>query len=205
MHAIDLELKLFQHAILVQLVIVKPERATMAKKKARNAKPERASSMVEVPGQQPRPAECALGQQESPNDSPLFPVVGIGASAGGLMAFEAFFSAMPPATDPGMAFVLMQHLAPDHKSLLTEIIRRYTRMQIFEVEDGMVVEPNHASIIPPGRDMALLNGRLHLLEQTSTRGVRLPIDYFSIPWPRTSTSGPSSPRAMWLQPVMSLA
>ena len=71
-----------------------------------------------------------------------FPIVGIGASAGGLAAFEAFFSGMPAETDSGMAFVLVQHLAPDHKSILTELVKRYTQMQVFEVEDGMVVQPN---------------------------------------------------------------
>lgn len=107
-----------------------------------------------------------------------FPIVGIGASAGGLAAFEAFFSGMPAATDPGMAFVLVQHLAPDHKSILTDLIRRYTRMQVFEVEDGMVVQVNCAYIIPPNRDMAFLNGTLQLLEPTAPRGHRLPINFF---------------------------
>jgi two-component system, chemotaxis family, CheB/CheR fusion protein len=107
-----------------------------------------------------------------------FPVVGIGASAGGLAAFEAFFSGMPPGSDPGMAFVLVQHLAPDHKSILTDLIRQYTRMQVFEVEDGMEVRPNCAYIIPPGRDMAFLNGTLQLLEPMAPRGRRLPIDFF---------------------------
>ena len=107
-----------------------------------------------------------------------FPVVGIGASAGGLAAFEAFFSGMPSGNQPGMAFVLVQHLAPDHKSILTDLIRRYTRMRVFEVEDGMTVDPNCAYIIPPGRDMAFLNGTLQLLEPTSPRGQRLPIDFF---------------------------
>jgi two-component system CheB/CheR fusion protein len=109
---------------------------------------------------------------------PDFPIVGIGASAGGLAAFEAFFSGMPAGTDPGMAFVLVQHLAPDHKSILTELIRRYTRMQVFEVEDGMVVQPNCAYIIPPKCDMAFLNGALHLFEPSAPRGLRLPIDFF---------------------------
>ncbi|MBN1127600.1 MAG: PAS domain-containing protein [Chitinispirillaceae bacterium] len=109
---------------------------------------------------------------------PGFPVVGIGASAGGLAAFEAFFSGMPVDTDPGMAFVLVQHLAPDHKSILTELIRRYTRMQVFEVEDGMKVLPNCAYIIPPNRDMAFLNGALQLMEPSAPRGQRLPIDFF---------------------------
>ena len=118
-------------------------------------------------------SEC-LAVRELPD----FPVVGIGASAGGLAAFEAFFSGMPADKDPDMAFVLVQHLAPDHKSILTELIRRYTRMQVFEVEDGMVVRPNCAYIIPPGRDMAFLNGALQLLEPGEPRGHRLPINFF---------------------------
>jgi len=107
-----------------------------------------------------------------------FPIVGIGASTGGLAAFEAFFAGMPTDVDPGMAFVLVQHLAPDHKSILTDLVRRYTRMQVFEVEDGMTVEPNCTYIIPPGRDMAFLNGSLQLLEPITPRGQRLPIDFF---------------------------
>ena len=107
-----------------------------------------------------------------------FPVVGIGASAGGLAAFEAFFSGMPPDRDPNMAFVLVQHLAPDHKSILTELIQRYTRMQVFEVADGTQVRRNCAYIIPPNRDMAFLNGALHLLEPAFPRGQRMPIDFF---------------------------
>lgn len=107
-----------------------------------------------------------------------FPIVGIGASAGGLAAFEAFFSGMPANIDPGMAFVLVQHLAPDHKSILTDLIRRYTTMQVFEVEDGMVVQINCTYIIPPNRYMAFLNGKLHLLEPTAPRGQRLAIDFF---------------------------
>ncbi len=107
-----------------------------------------------------------------------FAIVGIGASAGGLAAFEAFFAGMPADEDPGMAFVLVQHLAPDHKSILTDLVRRYTRMQVFEVEDGMVVRPNCTYIIPPNCDMAFLNGALQLLEPVAPRGQRLPIDFF---------------------------
>src|SRR5215472_9776704 len=116
------------------------------------------------------------GSESSPGRG--FSIVGIGASAGGLAAFEAFFSGLPADTDPGLAFVLVQHLAPDHKSILTDLIRRYTRLQVFEVEDGMVVRPNCAYIIPPGRDMACLGGTLSLLEPTAPRGQRLPIDFF---------------------------
>jgi two-component system, chemotaxis family, CheB/CheR fusion protein len=107
-----------------------------------------------------------------------FPIIGIGASAGGLAAFEAFFSGMPDEIEPGMAFVLVQHLAPDHKSILTELVQRYTRMEVFEVEDGMSVRPNCAYIIPPGRDMAFIGGTLQLLEPSAPRGQRMPIDFF---------------------------
>ena len=107
-----------------------------------------------------------------------FPIVGIGASAGGLAAFEAFFSGMPATVNPGMAFVLVQHLAPDHTSILTDLIRGYTRMQVFEVSDGMVVHPDCVYIIPPNRDMAFINGVLTLLEPSMPRGQRLPIDFF---------------------------
>ena len=106
-----------------------------------------------------------------------FPIVGIGASAGGLAAFEAFFSGMPLDDEPGMAFVLVQHLAPDHGSILTELIQRTTHMKVFEVEDGMTVQVNCAYIIPPNRDMAFLDGTLELLEPSAPRGHRLPIDF----------------------------
>ncbi|MEI7847957.1 MAG: CheR family methyltransferase [Chloroflexota bacterium] len=77
-----------------------------------------------------------------------------------------------------MAFVLVQHLAPDHKSILTDLIKRYTRMHVYEVEDGVIVQPNCAYIIPPNHDMAFLNGTLQLLEPGKPRGLRLPIDFF---------------------------
>jgi two-component system CheB/CheR fusion protein len=107
-----------------------------------------------------------------------FPIVGIGASAGGLAAFEAFFANMPAATESGMAFVLVQHLDPDHKSMLTDLVRRYTQMQVYEVADGMEIQPNCVYIIPPNKDMAVIHGRLHLMDPVASRGLRLPIDYF---------------------------
>ena len=107
-----------------------------------------------------------------------FPVVGIGASAGGLAAFEAFFSAISLNIDTGMAFVLIQHLAPGHKSLLAEIVRRYTPLPVFEAVDGMVVEPNCVYVVPPKVDTAILNGALQLLEATDNSVHSLPIDYF---------------------------
>jgi two-component system CheB/CheR fusion protein len=106
-----------------------------------------------------------------------FPIIGVGASAGGLAAIEAFFSGMPVDGDPGMAFVLVQHLDPDHKSLLAELIQRRTRMPVTEAVDGMVVQANCVYIIPPNRDMAFLNGTLQLLEPVAPRGHRLPVDF----------------------------
>jgi two-component system CheB/CheR fusion protein len=106
-----------------------------------------------------------------------FPIVGVGASAGGLVAFEAFFSGMPADVDPGMAFVLVQHLDPDHASILSDLIRRCTRMPVYEVEDAMVVKVNCVYVIPPNHEMAYSNGTLHLLEPVVPRGHRLPIDY----------------------------
>jgi two-component system CheB/CheR fusion protein len=121
----------------------------------------------------------AAQQLDAPKaDSPFFPIVGIGASAGGLAAFEAFFRAMPVDVDPGMAFVLVQHLAPDHKSLLSELIGRCTRLKVFEVKEGMPVAPNCAYIIPPNSEMAFERGVLRLTRPTSPRGKRLPIDFF---------------------------
>jgi two-component system CheB/CheR fusion protein len=105
-----------------------------------------------------------------------FHVVGIGASAGGLEAFEHFFTNMP--ADSGMAFVLIPHLAPEHKSIMAELLKRYTKMDIFQAEDGMRANPNCVYIIPPNKDMTMLKGTLQLLEPVGRRGLRHPIDFF---------------------------
>ena len=107
-----------------------------------------------------------------------FPVVGIGASAGGLAAFEAFFSGVPEGEDPGMAFVLVQHLAPDHKSLLCELIGRCTSMPVFEVQDGMRVQVNCVYVIAPNSTMTFARGVLHMQAPLEPHGQRLPIDHF---------------------------
>lgn len=125
-------------------------------------------------GSEKPPAEKIAPAAETPGH-PL-PIVGIGASAGGLEAFEKFFTNMP--ADSGMAFVLIQHLDPTHKSMLAELVKRYTAMNVYEVEDGMKVEANCIYTIPPNRDMALFRGRLQLMEPVAPRGARAPIDYF---------------------------
>ncbi len=126
---------------------------------------------------QPKTQKKPLNQNDpkSKNDN-NFPIVGIGASAGGLEAFEKFFAHMPP--DSGMAFVLVQHLSSPHKSILDDLVQRLTRMKVSVVRDGVKVEPNCAYIIPPNKDMALLHGKLHLMEPGAPRGLRLPIDFF---------------------------
>ncbi|HEY3415454.1 MAG TPA: chemotaxis protein CheB, partial [Armatimonadota bacterium] len=131
-------------------------------------------SSAPAPDAVARPAPKVAAPRHATN----FPIVGIGASAGGLAAFEAFFRHMPAETDRGIAFVLVQHLAPDHTSLLGELIQRFTRMRVSEVEDGMFVERNHVYIIPPNADLSLFHGRLHLLEPSAPKGIPLPIDHF---------------------------
>lgn len=103
-------------------------------------------------------------------------IVGIGASAGGLEAFEHFFGHMPSTS--GMAFVLVPHLSPEHKSLLPELLKRFTQMEIFQAEEGMKVRPNHVYIIPPNKNLAIYKGVLSLEPPTEQRGVRHPIDFF---------------------------
>ncbi|EMB15028.1 chemotaxis protein CheB [Rhodopirellula europaea] len=103
-------------------------------------------------------------------------VIGIGASAGGLAPIEEFFDHMPP--DTGMSFVVIQHLSPDFKSLMDELLARHTKMTIHKVTDGMQVEPNTIYLIPPEKNMALSAGKLLLTQQDHARGLNLPIDIF---------------------------
>jgi len=105
-----------------------------------------------------------------------FSIVGIGASAGGLEAFEQFFRKVPP--DSGMAFVLVSHLDPSHASILTEILQRTTTMPVVEAQDQMKVAPNSVYAIPPNRDMAIFHGALQLSVPDQPRGLRMPIDAF---------------------------
>lgn len=102
-------------------------------------------------------------------------IVGVGASAGGLEAFTQLLKALPP--DTGMAFVLVQHLAPTHASALAEILSRATQMPVMEVQDEPSVEPNRVYVIPPGRSMVIAGGALHLLPRQG-RGAHHPIDQF---------------------------
>jgi len=103
-----------------------------------------------------------------------FTIVGIGASAGGLEALEQFLQHVPERT--GMAFAIVQHLDPTHKGMLVELLQRATAMPVIQVKDRLKVEPNRVYVIPPNKDMSILNGRLHLFPRPS--GLNLPIDFF---------------------------
>ena len=105
-----------------------------------------------------------------------FPIVGIGASAGGLEALEQFFVNMPK--DNGMAFVVIQHLDPNHVGIMPELLQRITPMKVFQASDQLTVNPNCVYVIPPNKSLSLLNGALHLFDPVESRGLRLPIDIF---------------------------
>ncbi|MBF0255860.1 MAG: PAS domain-containing protein, partial [Gammaproteobacteria bacterium] len=102
--------------------------------------------------------------------------VGIGASAGGLEAIDTFFKNMPP--DSGCAFIVVQHLSPDHKSLMLELLSKRTEMPLSRATEGMLVESNHIYLIPPNHDLRIFHGKLLLNEQDRHGGINLPIDIF---------------------------
>ncbi|MCU7806350.1 MAG: PAS domain S-box protein [Candidatus Thiodiazotropha sp. (ex Semelilucina semeliformis)] len=123
--------------------------------------------------------EASLAPSTKPSigpDKKGFPIVALGASAGGLEAFETFFKAMPH--DSGIAFVLVAHLDPTHVSLLPELVQKHSKMQVHQVKDGMKVACNHVYVIPPNKNLRILNGTLQLFDLTRPRGANLPIDSF---------------------------
>jgi two-component system CheB/CheR fusion protein len=103
-------------------------------------------------------------------------IVGIGASAGGLESLEHFFANLPP--NPGMAFVVVQHLSPDFKSMMDELLSRHSDMPVTLAEDGVEVEANHVYLLPPKKEMVIQNHRLLLSEKERIHGLTLPIDHF---------------------------
>ncbi|MEW7983548.1 MAG: chemotaxis protein CheB [Candidatus Sedimenticola endophacoides] len=102
--------------------------------------------------------------------------IGIDASAGGLEAIDAFFKQMPP--DSGCAFIVVQHLSPDHKSLMAELLSKRTEMPVSRAEEGMQVEPDHVYLIPTNHNLRIFHGKLLLSEQTRDGGINLPIGIF---------------------------
>ena len=124
----------------------------------------------------PKSAEPAKEKTPKPKDDSQFPIVGIGASAGGLEALEQFFSNMP--NDNGMAFVVIQHLDPTHVGIMPELLQRITPMKVMQASDRLKVKPNCVYVIPPNKSMSLLNDALYLFDPVESRGLRLPIDIF---------------------------
>jgi two-component system CheB/CheR fusion protein len=120
--------------------------------------------------------DTAISETKAIHPVPSSPVVGVGASAGGLEAFEQFFANMP--LDIGMAFILVPHLDPGHASMMTELLRRVTKLEVNEAVDGTKVKPNCIYVIPPNKEISITHGRLSLEPLKRVLGVRLPIDSF---------------------------
>jgi hypothetical protein len=131
------------------------------------SKPERRSRKSAAPALKIASASPALAS---------FPIVGIGASAGGLDALEHFLARVPK--NSGMAFVIVQHLDPTYKGVMPELLQRATSMKVIQVKDRTRVRPDCVYVIPPNKDMSILRGVLHLLAPVAPRGLRLPIDFF---------------------------
>jgi two-component system CheB/CheR fusion protein len=105
-----------------------------------------------------------------------FPIVGIGASAGGLETLEAFFSKMPP--EANMAFVIIQHLSPNFKSIMASLLAKHTHMSVSEIENGNTLAPNCVYLTPPNKNVAIFNRTLHLMEPVKSGAINMPIDFF---------------------------
>jgi chemotaxis protein methyltransferase CheR/two-component system CheB/CheR fusion protein len=109
-------------------------------------------------------------------DTPV--IIGVGASAGGLEALELFFTHLPP--ESGVAFVVIQHMDPTHPAMLSEILQGRTLMKVVEASDDDKASPNCVYVIPPNKDLSIIDGHLHLINPVAERGFRLPIDDFFI-------------------------
>jgi two-component system CheB/CheR fusion protein len=110
------------------------------------------------------------------DDTSDFVIAALGASAGGLEPLETFFKQMP--AESGIAFVIIQHLAPDHETALPQLLGRHTEMPVEQAEDNMLVVPNRVYVIPPNATLTIKNSVLHVASPVQTRGSRTPIDRF---------------------------
>lgn len=122
------------------------------------------------PGQEPSEESPVYSEKSS-----SFSIVAIGASAGGLEAFSQLLDNLPP--DTGMAFIFIQHLAPTHHSILSELLTRDTKMPVYEIKDGMEVKPDSVYVIPPGFNLSILDGKLQLVSRDN-KTLNMPVDYF---------------------------
>ena len=131
-----------------------------------------------------KPENRTVNPKEAVSQPPL--VIGIGASAGGLEALQQFFDYMPP--NSGLSFVVVQHLSPDYKSLMADILGKHTEMAVYQAEDSMAVEGDTVYLIPPKKYLEIREGRLRLSDAPGT--LNHPIDAFSLLWRRRRKSIP---------------
>ncbi len=156
--------------------------ARQRKRRTRNTSSsgsDRRTAWVQTPpgGGDGYPAETGPGQSEQPvSRGPRFPIVAVGASAGGLEAFSHLLRNLPAR--PGMGFVFVQHLDPTHGSMLSELLARTSSMPVGEVEDGTTVEPNRVYVIRPNTDLSIEDGVLRVFPRTEVRGQHMPVDFF---------------------------
>src|SRR5271169_2637154 len=115
-----------------------------------------------------------------------FPVVGLGASAGGLDAFGRLLTALPPGT--GMAFILIQHLDPTHASMMVDLLAGHTPMTVQQAADGMPLEREHVYLIPPGAYLSIRGGALRLSEPLERHGAPCPSTSSCVPWRKSSAN-----------------
>ena len=123
----------------------------------------------------PTAPEHSKGAIDEEDGHSPFPIVGIGASAGGLEAFRDLLAKLP--ADTGMAFVLVQHLDPHQESRLTELLSRATAMPVLEASHGLALERDHVYVIPPNSNLAVAHGHFHMTPRSDGRGPHLPVDY----------------------------
>ena len=116
-----------------------------------------------------RPEETE--EDQSPQWSRRSPIIGIGASAGGVDALKKFFSAVDPKS--GMGYVVVQHLDPEHESVLTQLLARITSLVVAQIKTGTPVEPDHIYVIPPNTALTIEEGKLHLSRPLEPRGMRV--------------------------------
>src|SRR6185295_6251332 len=123
----------------------------------------------------PRPSGRRLPARRAPRGSGDFLIIGIGASAGGLEACKKLVDALPAGN--GMAFILVQHLAPTHESMMVDLLAGHTAMTVLQAADGMPIERDHFYVIPPGTYLSVGSGALHLSQPQARHGARMPFDF----------------------------
>jgi two-component system CheB/CheR fusion protein len=126
-------------------------------------------------GPPPHDETAEIDDGEGPRNNP-FPIVGIGCSAGGLEALEAFFKNVDPELN--IAFVVITHLVPKRPSMMADILGQYTTMEVVEAVHGMLIEPNKVYVIPPGKYMSIFHRALQLSERPPSHEPPKPIDFF---------------------------